>query len=173
MKFIKYHGLDTIFKINDKVSKSHDSFILKYQEGQKYGQALTGHRDGGEQHALSIIFTINVNTFGGGIILSNRDDGLLQQNNNYHDEWTLHPQDNSIYCFNGSFVEHRVLDITNGTRFAIVAFFPTEQSREDVVRLWNPHFSPFTCYNCCLSYRCHKSLTRHLKKCNYQLGEQA
>ena len=157
--------------MNDRVSTSHDSFILKYEEGQKYGEALTGHRDGGEQHVLSIIFTININTFGGGIIIiSNRDDGSLQQSNH---QWTFYPKDNSIYCFNGSFVEHRVLNITNGTRYAIVAFFPTEQSREDVVRLWNPHFSSFTCYNCCLSYRCQKILTRHLKKCNCQLGDHA
>jgi energy-coupling factor transporter ATP-binding protein EcfA2 len=154
MKFIKYNGLNTIFKINDQVSRSHDSFILKYEEGQIYGQALTGHRDGGKQHVLSIIFTININTCGGRIILSNRDDEFLQQNSNYNDEWTLHPQDNSIYCFNGSFVEHRVLNITKGTRYAMVAFFPTEQTREDVVRLWNPHFSSYTCYNCCLSYQC-------------------
>jgi hypothetical protein len=82
MKFIQYNGLNTIFKINDQVSRSHDSFILKYEESKKYGQALTGHRDGGKQHVLSIIFTININTYGGGIILSNRDDGFLQQNNN-------------------------------------------------------------------------------------------
>jgi hypothetical protein len=131
MKFIKYNGLNTIFKINDQVSRSHhDSFILKYEEGQKYGEALTGHRDGGKQHVLSIIiFTININTCGGGIILSNRDDGLLQQNNNCNNEWTLYPQDNSIYCFNGSFVEHRVLNITKGTRMRLLHSF-LQNSRE-------------------------------------------
>ena len=166
LKYIKSNGLWKTFRIHHNTKRCVDSFILKYTPGKRFGKPLSPHKDCDPKRVLSIIFTINIDTSNGSIILSNRNDGYLHDKQNVKDSFTFTPKDNSMYCFNGSFVEHQVVGSTRGIRFAFVGFFETQQNEEDVIRLWNPSFGEHVCFKCCINYLEKKYLKRHLERNN-------
>jgi hypothetical protein len=165
-RMINKNGMDQIFKVNS--SYPIDSFILKYEGG--VGSGLTPHKDGDSGSGMvSVVYTFGEGCIGGLVNISNRNDGELYGNStNGKDVYPYCPKHNSVYAFNGNYVTHHVVNIQSGIRYAFVAFFPTRQTEDDIMRLWCPlsEGKILLCLICGNSFKTKGAFTVHSKKCS-------
>lgn len=116
-------------------------YVLRYVSTENVADGMTEHLDVPptlfrDQQIMTVVFTFKTTDHKGGAIkISNRFDGLWEESLRAQSSYT--PPDNSAYAFNGSCISHKVEKTECGTRYSIVLFYPTNQTHDIAILLWN------------------------------------
>jgi hypothetical protein len=110
---------------------------------------------------VSVVLTLmETGTLGGHVRFSGLDSGRLHPK--YKRSVDFVTKDNMLYFFPGSYVEHCVSRVRNGSRLAIVMFLKWQDATPiAVIQFWTG--SPFICDTCLHAFKTNKSLNAHLK----------
>lgn len=166
--FVNSTIVPNLFRFAGQISEDDvsASFVMFYSPTTtSMEEALSTHKDQPMipgRHVLSVIYTIKENCKGGALAYSNKWNG---EQNHSRDLTNFTPPTNSIYCFNGDYVSHKVFGIDSGVRFAVVLFINTPQTDLDVAMLWQSDKAMF-CPRCFKGFTTEKGKATHSTKCN-------
>lgn len=160
-RIIEGNRWNEIFQV-DLTEEPIDLFILKYEPSPFLSMDVHYDVCDPNRSFLSVALTIkSVDCAGGCISISNRNDGSFT--NYSRDNFNYLPMHNSAYGFNGNYVAHHVRPIQSGERFVVVGFYPTQQTKQEVMRLWCDD-ADFICCKCAKTFSACIYLSRHERK---------
>ena len=105
---------------------------------------------------------------GGAIQFSDLDDGSVDVKEHGGRKWMDHvmsfqPLHSSIYVFPGSLVQHRPMNVTQGTRYSVVAFYRVTSSYIQFLSVWAG--KQYYCHDCQRFYTNKRAFQVHQCRC--------